>query len=328
MNVSRSINFLILIGLPLLLSLLLAINPNEVASSANAPTMETLLFTFDFAEDAQGWVGGFADYPQGEEDFYELAWSWQRLPEALQGGGIFISGNNHSDDLFMFIKRQLSGLEAQTNYTVTIGFDLVTNVPAGCFGIGGAPGESVYIKAGTTQVEPQGITMDGEDFLQMNIDKGNQSQGGQDMDVLGNVANSRDCERQPLYEIKPFEGEGLSVMADENGSAWFIMGTDSGFEGTTSLYYTNIRIEAVPQISSMYPPGDVNCDNRVNSVDGLFILQHEVGMRSSGDNCPPLQDTLYAANCDVNDDTFCNATDALFVLQCDIGMVNTLCPAE
>ena len=73
--------------------------------------------------------------------------------------------------------------------------------------------------------------------------------------------------------------------------------------------------------------GDVNCDGQVNSVDGMFIMQYDVGLRAASDQCPPPAGTLYLANCDVSDDGQCNAVDALFILQCDVGIPNTLCPA-
>ena len=57
--------------------------------------------------------------------------------------------------------------------------DLATNVPAGLVGIGGSPGESVFVKAGASTVEPL-AEEDGSRYLRMNIDKGNQANGGED----------------------------------------------------------------------------------------------------------------------------------------------------
>ncbi len=72
--------------------------------------------------------------------------------------------------------------------------------------------------------------------------------------------------------------------------------------------------------------GDVNCDGLQNVVDGLFILQYDVGLRDASEECPPPSDTLFLPLCDVNGDTFCNVIDALFVLQCDVGIPNVKCP--
>ena len=202
-------------------------------------------YTINFADGLAGWSGGFADYPVGQEEFYELESGWQALPEGLPGNGLFISGNNHSDDLFMFIKGPIDGLKASTPYSLTFKITLATNAPTGCFGIGGAPGESVFLKAGATRVEPEPVMA--ETNYQMNIDKGNQSQGGTDALVLGNIANSNtDC-TNPIYQIKVLQTDAASfqVKTDEGGSLWILVGTDSGYEGITSLYYTQLEIVAI-----------------------------------------------------------------------------------
>ena len=79
------------------------------------------------------------------------------LPDPLDEskGSLKISGNNHSDDLFMFIKRKISGLAPNISYQVTYNMEFVSNVADNMAGAGGSPGESVFIKAGATQVEPK-----------------------------------------------------------------------------------------------------------------------------------------------------------------------------
>jgi hypothetical protein len=37
------------------------------------------------------------------------------------------------------------------------------------------------------------------------------------------------------------------VITDDNGSVWLIVGTDSGFEGTTRLFYTEIEAHFSPR---------------------------------------------------------------------------------
>ena len=56
-----------------------------------------------------------ADY---DPELYELDSSWGPLPPALVGHGIYIQGHNRSDDLFMFLKVQVDGLEPNTAYVV------------------------------------------------------------------------------------------------------------------------------------------------------------------------------------------------------------------
>ena len=49
--------------------------------------------------------------------------------EPLTGSdSLFITGNNQSDDLFMFFKRRVTGLQPNGRYRVTFALEFVTNV--------------------------------------------------------------------------------------------------------------------------------------------------------------------------------------------------------
>ncbi len=216
-----------------------------------------LAFTFD--HDAEGWVVGFADLPaDAPQDLYELAGEHRPLPEGLEGGGIYVQGHNRSDDLFMYLKRQVGGLRPNTAYSVSVSLDLATSVATGLVGIGGSPGESVFVKAGGSAVEPAGAA-DGSGHLRMNIDKGNQSRGGEAMVVLGDIAHP-DASRDS-YAIKTLTNEDapLTATTDGEGRLWLIAGTDSGFEGLTTLYYARISFtltEVTPPEMQAPEPAD------------------------------------------------------------------------
>lgn len=199
-------------------------------------------YTFDSGE--EGWTVDFADLPVDyEQTLYELDYGHSPLPDGLEGSGIYIQGHNRSDDLFMFLKRQVEGLTPKATYAVSVSIDLATNVPVNSFGIGGSPGSSVYVKAGASTTEPD--TFESRGYLRMNIDKGNQSTSGKSMVVLGDLAHPKVDEVDPKYLIKTVENAGspLSVEADDEGRVWLVVGTDSGFEGLTVLYYARILYE-------------------------------------------------------------------------------------
>ena len=61
------------------------------------------------------------------------------------------------------------------------------------------------------------------------------------MVVLGNVAHP-EVENME-YRIKTLDNTGLplSVTTDGEGRVWLIVGTESGFEGLTRLYYARIN---------------------------------------------------------------------------------------
>jgi hypothetical protein len=204
-------------------------------------------FEYTFDENQEGWETGFADLPADYDPaIYELDSGWGALPSGLEGNAIYLNGHNRSDDLFMFLKTQIDGLKPGTTYQVLFSIDLASNTPQGLMGIGGSPGESVYVKAGAVDYEPE-VIEESDGWLRMNIDKGNQASEGEHMINLGTLAN-------PNIDLDSFTGEEyalmtldnqdrvFSVTTDNDGVVWVIAGTDSGFEGLTKVYYDKINI--------------------------------------------------------------------------------------
>jgi len=206
---------------------------------------EFVELTFDFQNDTQSWEGDFADYPVGEEDFYELSYEFSYLPTPLNTSkrALNQSGNNHSDDLFMFIRRQLNELKPNTDYKVSFEIEFASDVADGMFGVGGSPGEGVIIKAGVTNTKPEKINQAG--MYQMNIDKGNQATGGSDMFVIGDFSNDTS---QNEYALKTLIADDITIVSSNSlGELWLIVGTDSGFEATTTIYYNLIKVKLEKQ---------------------------------------------------------------------------------
>jgi hypothetical protein len=233
----------------------------SACDDSDGPRRET--FSFDFETDMQGWQPMFADYPAGanaEEQaaidaFYELQAQHARLPQPLNtaAGAIELNGSNHSDDLKMMVVRKLEGLSAHTDYVLDIIAILASNAPQGCAGVGGAPGESVWVKAGVTSREPARVLEVGgnRSYWLLNVDMGNQEGDGAEGRVLDDFANSQNCASSTsAYELKTISSIGgppLSARSDANGALWVVFGTDSGFEGVTRAFIESIEITAQPQ---------------------------------------------------------------------------------
>lgn len=223
----------------LMFSLFLAL---DSVSCNEGETVNPSQYNYDFQQGTEGWIGGFADYPVGEETFYELSVEPDFLPSPLDQtqGAIKQAGSNRSDDLFMFIKRKIDGLEPNQFYELQFSIEFATDAAANSVGIGGSPAESVYLKIGAHATDPTPI-IDSDNFYRMNIDKGNQSQGGTDMIVIGDFSNGTD---EFIYTLKTLENDQtFTAQTNGNGELWLIVGTDSGFEGKTTIYYNKISVE-------------------------------------------------------------------------------------
>lgn len=206
--------------------------------------IKTKEMKFTFENDAMGWEGGFADLPIDHVEMeYSVEFKHSKIP-GLDSKGLMLTGNNHSDDLFMYATKKLGAeyrFEPNTTYNMGINFDLATNVPGGMMGIGGSPGSSIYVKAGMTNIAPESkLVHEGIlDYYRMNIDIGLQSNSGKDMTVIGNVEKIDSIDES--FQLKPFE-HTVEITTNENGEAYVIIGVDSGFEGISELYLTNIEI--------------------------------------------------------------------------------------
>ena len=235
---------------PVLLALAIAVATLAFSSSVRhadaAPNPpRARIASFDFARGAQGWVGDFADYPAGSEAFYELEAGIAPLPDDLRSGAtaLRLRGNNHSDDLFLFARGPVDGLVPGATYDVRVNLVIASAAPAGAVGIGGAPGEGVSMKAGVTTGEP--TTWVDRGFVLLDADKGNQSTGGANATVIGDLAVALDAPRFKLKRLAWGRRPALQVTADATGRAWLFAGADSGFEGTTTLYLVRAKARLV-----------------------------------------------------------------------------------
>ena len=228
--------------------LILLILLSGCSLSDNSSGVSVFSASFDFSDSDEGWSADFTDLPSGLDDstFFELKFEHTNLPSNLGARkAIMLSGNNHSDDLFMFIKKKISGLIPNASYTLAFEVELASNAPYGLAGAGGAPGESVYLKAGASPVEPV-KTIQNEKYV-LNIDKGNQSTAGANAVVLGNIATSAEASDYMIISrnntsFDVASPETFVVQSNSAGEIWLIVGTDSGFEGTTTVYYTKVSV--------------------------------------------------------------------------------------
>lgn len=201
-------------------------------------------YVYDFRDGTQQWQGGFADYPSEDAANYQLEQGLRAMPSGFVGSGYLLKGNNHSDDLFMFVQRKITGLLPNSRYELQAAVRFASNAGSQCAGIGGAPGEAVSVKFGVHDSEPKQVG------YHLNADKGDQSQDGQAARVIGHVGiEGLGCTGQK-YGSKLLSGGGrtpLYVTTNATGEVWVFVGTDSGYEGVTALYLQSLQLVFVLQ---------------------------------------------------------------------------------
>lgn len=206
---------------------------------------------FNFANGAEGFTADFGDYAAfrdvGQIRFVS---ELRNLPAPLADRrGLFLGGTNRDDALIMYIWRPVTGLVPGQRYRVGVDFLFATNVAPGCVGVGGSPGESVYLKAGAAEREPAKVVVD--NFVDPSFDQGSASQSGADIVTVGTYeGGGGDCSIEGgVYRTKrlstiaaaPVPGVLLPQApvrtADASGRLWIVIATDSAFEDRTEIYY-------------------------------------------------------------------------------------------
>jgi hypothetical protein len=198
---------------------------------------------FDFEGGFDGFTTDFCDYTlvtlptvDPEEELTVLPPPLDTTEPALR-----VSANNPSDDLFRFIKHRLDGLAPSTPRAFRIEVRFASDAPAGKVGVGGAPGESVFMKAGGAGTEPLPVPLPSDpQYIGLNLDKGQQAEGGTQLVVIGNVATPPETTWDLLEHRMT---EPLVATTDAAGGLWMCVGTDSGYESVTELYYDRIVVK-------------------------------------------------------------------------------------
>jgi hypothetical protein len=174
--------------------------------------------TFTFEDGRNDWDGDFAEYSEEMRDGMD----------------------------FVFARREVSGLQANTTHEVIYRLAVASDAPSGCAGIGGAPGEAVVMKVGVSTTRPASV-QDGTDIA-FNLDKDNQNNvntPATSVLEVGHIANGiQQCTGDVPYQMITFSNENdpLQMTTDEDGRLWLFVGTDSGFEDRTGLYYDTIEV--------------------------------------------------------------------------------------
>lgn len=200
-------------------------------------------YIYDFNDSLQGWQVLFSDYPKGEEDFYELKFSHTTLPSPLNSSekALKVSGNNHSDDLLSIIHKKIEGLLPNTRYSVSFNIDFASNTCIACIGVGGSP--DLSLGAGGLPYLPMN-SLDNLNHYRPNFLV--EIQGGRSnsvMKVLGKIGTNETI-TNPIFKLanRNNQADPLQLVTNSKGELWIMVGIDSGFEATTTLYYRKIKV--------------------------------------------------------------------------------------
>ncbi len=214
---------------------------------ATAAEDRSFTHTFEFSKGSGGMLAGFSDYSLSTTGMDLLA-EVRRLPGGVSDSGTgrqayYIESTNRSDDTFMFLKGVLKsehGVVAGHTYRVSFDIEFASDAN-NCIGVGGSV-DSVFLKAGVSPIEPVTTIING-DYISLNLDKGQQPQGGRDITTIGSIWNGTQCPQVEWRMLHKTYEHPYVVTASNNGELWITVGTESGFEATTGIYFRSIKVK-------------------------------------------------------------------------------------
>jgi hypothetical protein len=195
----------------------------------------------NFKDGYSGWTADFAYYPASEDSIdNELETAFTYLPRKLNGiQGVKLEGTNNGTNLFMFLKKKITGLKPNTPYIIAYHVEYATNKSVADKD---GEGKSVHLMAGATPLEPKKVVE--KKLVVLNIDKGTYNDLGEDMVVLGPLgAKESDGENYQLVQRNNAnENAAFYATSNSKGELWVVIGTESNFVGRTTIYYTKFNL--------------------------------------------------------------------------------------
>lgn len=213
----------------------------------NEPSIGTDI-NYSFAQNIDGWEVGYSDYttltkPTDVEQVHAVV----PIPGASKA--LYMGGTNRSDDLLLYTTRKITGLLPNATYAGNFTVNFASDAPSGCTGAGGSPGESVWLIGAVTPTKPENKQI-GENIL-LNISRGNQGTAGDSSDVLGTIGVSGiPCTGNNRQAVIRTLGPGkwIPFTTDDTGSAWILVGLDSGFESNSRIWLQSIKFTYQPWV--------------------------------------------------------------------------------
>jgi hypothetical protein len=193
--------------------------------------------SYDFTLSPWGWEAGYTGYPVSEtpegDTIYNFETDYTDSPFSEGDGmALRLTCNNESGEIFMYVKKKVSGLHPNTTYSIVYSIGVLSEAVLG---------DGVMLKAGASFVEPQKVIHDGH--YELNLDKGDYQESGGNLVLLGELGG-------------PFDGAGYLYNSFSNASAprrftaktnnigelWLIVGTESRVPGINTVYYSEVQV--------------------------------------------------------------------------------------
>jgi hypothetical protein len=204
------------------------------ACSDDGEGIDIFSINYNFQSGAEGWLADFTDYPVNENPEADTIYHWKaeliNSPSGTNGAVAYmLSCDNINGDIFMFLKKKIGGLKPNTNYNVVYEIALSSTAQIG---------QGIILKAGASDMEPKKVIEN--NYYVLNIDKGSSTLSGENAISFGDIGGSSSY--SSIIKGNAGAYEPFRTRTNSKGELWLILGTESLYQGITSVYFTNINL--------------------------------------------------------------------------------------
>lgn len=219
------------------------IDDTDIGDTGNDPNF---IFAYTFGGGQNDWVDGITEYPLYLEDSLQYTVEMAEVPSSIttEDSLLRVSFVDSVGETFTFLKIQVGELSPSTVFDVELEIELAaSNLDAA--GTTYDDDMEVHVKAGVFENEPTIIDADDSEFgfetKVLDIDKGNNTDAGDDMVFLGTLQMPEPRASTALARGNN-SGNLLRASTDAGGNMWLLIGLDSETKMHQAYYYSKITV--------------------------------------------------------------------------------------
>lgn len=149
-----------------------------------------------------------------------------------------IKGKNQDEKLFMFIKRQIHGLDPNANYQIDCEVRLISDLLAETEN---NKGIDVFFKYSTSTIEPLVVANAEKGRNELNLDTISREESGGEIKYVEKI-NPPISKQIAVDQVINSYNRPLLGRTDAEGKLWVLMGTELHSQAEMAFYYNTIVI--------------------------------------------------------------------------------------
>ncbi|MBR9998822.1 MAG: hypothetical protein KFF73_07615, partial [Cyclobacteriaceae bacterium] len=156
------------------------------------------------------------------------------------------TGKATNSDLFMYIKKQISGFEPNASYSIVFNVEMFAQLREEFSGDLESTNNGSFLKVSVYTDEPDTVVVEDTQnpeikIVRTNFDKGDDRVTGPNMALIGKLTYT-DVDETPLLLVGTSQADEILGTANDEGEMWMMIGVDTNQPVYQDIFYSFIGI--------------------------------------------------------------------------------------